>query len=96
VASVDVFYNPDPDYATRWRSRGVLAFEMEASALFYLAARAGIQAACMLTVSDVLSEEVSSEETYLSPDQLAAAVDKMIEVTLIAAPTVERLQHRPR
>lgn len=96
VASVDVFYNPDPDYTTKWRDRGVLAFEMEASALFYLAARAGIQGACMLTVSDVLSEEVSSEETYLSPDALAAAVDKMIEVALIAAPTVERLQHRPR
>ena len=31
VASVDVFYNTDPDYAQRWRDRGVLAFEMEAS-----------------------------------------------------------------
>ncbi len=96
VASVDVFYNPDPDYASKWRERGVLAFEMESSALFYLAARAGIEAACMLTVSDVLSEEVSPEETYLSPDELAAAVDRMIEVTLNAAPTVERLQRPPR
>ena len=64
---------------------------MEAPALFYLAARSGVQAACMLTVSDVMSEEVSSEESYLSPEELAAAVDRMIEVTLIAAPTVERL-----
>ena len=55
VASVDVFYNTDADYAQRWRERGVLAFEMEASALFFLAARAGVQAACALTVSDVLS-----------------------------------------
>jgi hypothetical protein len=47
-------------------------------------------------VSDVLSEEVTSEETYLPPDDLAAAVDRMIEVALIAAPTVERLKHRPR
>jgi len=96
VASVDVFYNPDPDYTTKWRDRGVLAFEMEASALFYLAARSGVQAACLLTVSDVLSEEVTSAETYLSPEALAAAVDRMIEVALIAAPTVERLTHRPR
>jgi len=96
VASVDVFYNTDPDYTTTWRDRGVLAFEMEASALFYLAARAGVQAACLLTVSDVLSEEVTSAETYLSPEALAAAVDRMIEVALIAAPTVERLTHRPR
>src|SRR5689334_1014575 len=40
VATVDVFYNPDPDYFSKWRSRGVLAFEMETSALYYLAARA--------------------------------------------------------
>ena len=85
VASVDVFYNPDADYAQRWRDRGVLAFEMEASALFYLAARAGVQAACVLTVSDVLSEEVTSEESYLSPEELAAAVDRMVDVALEAA-----------
>jgi purine-nucleoside phosphorylase len=82
VASVDVFYNPDADYAQRWRDRGVLAFEMEASALFYLAARAGVQAACLLVVSDLLSESVSSEESYVSPDELAAAVDRMTEVAL--------------
>jgi len=85
VASVDVFYNPDADYAQRWRDRGVLAFEMEASALFYLAARSGAQAACALTVSDVLTEEVGSEETYLGPDELAAAVDRMVEVALTAS-----------
>src|SRR3954469_22475325 len=37
VQSVDVFYNPDSDYATKMASRGVLAVEMEASALFLLA-----------------------------------------------------------
>ena len=82
VASVDVFYNPDADYAQRWRDRGVLAFEMEASALFYLAARAGVQAACLLVVSDVLGDAVTSEESYLSPDDLAAAVERMTEVAL--------------
>ncbi len=88
VASVDVFYNADPDYTSKWRDRGVLAFEMEASVLFLLAARAGVQAACLLTVSDVLSEEVSSEETYLAPDALAAAVDRMIDIALSGAPPV--------
>ena len=85
VASVDVFYNPDADYAQRWRDRGVLAFEMEASALFYLAARNGVQAACALVVSDMLSEEVTSEETYLGPDELARAVDRMIGLVLATA-----------
>jgi DeoD family purine-nucleoside phosphorylase len=85
VASVDVFYNTDADYASRWSARGVLAFEMEASALFYLAARERVQAACALVVSDVLSEDVTSEETYLSPEELNAAVERMIDVSLRAA-----------
>ncbi len=84
VASVDVFYNTDDDYAKRWRERGVLAFEMEASALFFLAARAGVQSACALTVSDVLSEDVSTEETYLPLDELDRAIDRMIDVALTA------------
>jgi purine-nucleoside phosphorylase len=84
VASVDVFYNPDDDYAKRWRERGVLAFEMEASALFFLAARAGVQAACALTVSDVLSEEVSTEESYLPLEELDRSIDRMIEIALEA------------
>lgn len=89
VASVDVFYNPDDDYVTRWRARGILGFEMEASALFYLAARAcaagdEVRAACILTVSDVLSEQETSEETYLPLDTLEQATDRMIEVALRA------------
>jgi purine-nucleoside phosphorylase len=84
IASVDVFYNPDEDYARRWRERGVLALEMEASALFFLAARAGVQAACALTVSDVLSEEVTTEESYLPLEELDRAIDRMIDVALAA------------
>jgi purine-nucleoside phosphorylase len=85
VASVDVFYNTDADYAQRWRDRGVLAFEMEASALFFLAARAGVQAACALTVSDVLSEETTTEETYLPLEELDRAIDRMIDLALSVA-----------
>jgi purine-nucleoside phosphorylase len=90
VATVDVFYNPDADYVTKWRSRGVLAFEMEASALYYLAARAwaagaDVRAATILTVSDVLSEETTSEESYLPLEELEKAVEQMIEVGLEAA-----------
>jgi DeoD family purine-nucleoside phosphorylase len=84
VASVDVFYNTDDDYAQRWRDRGVLAFEMEASALFFLAARAGVQAACALTVSDVLGDDITSEESYLPLDELDRAIDRMIGVALDA------------
>lgn len=89
VASVDVFYNTDADYAPKWRSRGILAFEMEAAALFYLASReagAGrdVKAACILTVSDVLAEDVTTEETYLPLSELEAATIRMIEIALDA------------
>jgi purine-nucleoside phosphorylase len=89
VASVDVLYNTDSDYASRWRARGVLAFEMEAAALYYLAARAAaagqdMRAACILTVSDVLSEDVTTEETYLPLAELEAATERMIEIALDA------------
>ncbi len=84
IASVDVFYNPDDDYAQRWRDRGVVALEMEASALFFLAARAGVQAACALTVSDVLGDDVTSEESYLPLEELDRAIDRMIGVALDA------------
>ena len=89
VASVDVFYNPDSDYVTKWRSRGILAFEMEAAALFYLASRAqgsgeDVRAGCILTVSDTLAEDETSEETYMELADLEAATVQMIEIALEA------------
>ncbi len=84
VASVDVFYNTDADYAQRWRDRGVLAFEMEASALFFLAARAGVQAACALTVSDMVGDQVTSEEDRMPLDEMDRAIDRMIGLALTA------------
>lgn len=85
VVSVDVFYNPDPEYARTWRERGVIAVEMEASALFYLAARAGVEAACMLTVSDIVGEHIApGAAAYIPADQLALAVERMTGVALAA------------
>jgi DeoD family purine-nucleoside phosphorylase len=89
VATVDVFYNPDSDYFFKWRSRGVLAVEMETSVLYYLVSRAhadGAQAAAaaILTVSDVLSEEATSEESYMPLDELNRSIDRMIDIALEA------------
>ena len=89
VATVDVFYNPDADYFSKWRDRGVLAFEMETSVLYYLAARAraagaDVAAATILTVSDVLSEEATSEESYLPLDELNRSIERTIEIALEA------------
>jgi purine-nucleoside phosphorylase len=89
VATVDTFYNPDPDYFSKWRERGILAFEMESSVLYYLAARAkaagaDVAAATILTVSDVLSEEATSEETYLPLEELNRSIELTIEIALEA------------
>lgn len=90
ICTVDVFYNPDADYVSRWAARGVLAFEMESSALFYLAARAlaggaDVRAATILTVSDVLGEGVTSEQSYLPLDELKRRTAMTLHVALAAA-----------
>lgn len=92
VATVDLLYNPHADYLPTWRARGILAFEMEAAALFYLASRAratgvDVRAGCLLVVSDVLTDELTSEQTYLPLDVLATASDRMIGIGLAASAT---------
>ena len=86
IATIDIFshYHPDPNFVRPWREAGALAVEMEASALFYLAAARGVQAACLGVVVDVDSGETNQEHTYLSPDELEAAVERMIDVALSA------------
>ncbi len=86
IATLDVFshYHPDPDFVRAWRDGGALAVEMEASALFYLAAARGAQAACVVVAVDIDSGDANQEHTYLSPDELNAAVQRMIDVVLAA------------
>lgn len=82
IASSDTFYDPDPERHRRWAARGVLAVEMEAAVLFTLGALRGIEAACVLTVSDIISGE---EFTRISDAELAAAVERMTRLALRAA-----------
>ena len=62
VLSSDVFYNDNP-HTDRWVKMGVLAVEMEASALYLNAARAHKRALTVCTISDhVLSGENTTAE----------------------------------
>ncbi|MBR0222805.1 MAG: purine-nucleoside phosphorylase [Bacteroidales bacterium] len=63
ILSSDVFYSDNP-HADRWMKMGVLAVEMEASALYMNAARAGKRALVICTISDhiLTGEEMSAEE----------------------------------
>ncbi|RDI74694.1 Purine-nucleoside phosphorylase [Gaiella occulta] len=79
IVSSDIFYQPDPDQARRWSERGILAVEMEAAVLFTLGALRGIQAGCMLIVSDVI---VEGEFLRISDEDMRKAVDEMTELAL--------------
>ena len=63
VLSSDVFYNDVPRDQS-WIKMGVLAVEMEASALYMNAARAGKRALAICTISDhiILGEATTSEQ----------------------------------
>ena len=64
VLSSDSFYNPRPELTARMVEYGVLAVEMEASALYTLAAGYDRKALAICTVSDhiVTGEETSAQE----------------------------------
>jgi DeoD family purine-nucleoside phosphorylase len=82
IVSSDLFYNPDEGQYERWSKRGVLAVEMEASALFTVGAIRGVDTGCLLTVSDIV---VEGTFTRISDDDLRAAVDRMTKVALATA-----------
>lgn len=80
IISTDIFYQDDPDEWKLWARYGILAAEMETSALYTLAARAGARALAVCTVSDSL---VTGEA--LSSADREASFDEMIELALVAA-----------
>jgi DeoD family purine-nucleoside phosphorylase len=82
IASSDTFYDPDPTRHRRWAARGVLAVEMEAAVLFTLAPLRGVQAACVLAVSDLVGGD---EHVRIGDAELAAAVERMTRLALEAA-----------
>ncbi|OIJ07663.1 purine-nucleoside phosphorylase [Anaerobacillus arseniciselenatis] len=64
VFTGDTFYNEDKEAVQNWANHGILALEMETAALYTLAAKFGVKALSVLTVSDhvITGEETSSEE----------------------------------
>ncbi|HTX74354.1 MAG TPA: purine-nucleoside phosphorylase [Rectinemataceae bacterium] len=64
VLSSDSFYTEDPDQWKLWASFGILAVEMETAELYTLAAKFGVDALSILTVSDhlVTGDNTPAEE----------------------------------
>jgi DeoD family purine-nucleoside phosphorylase len=70
VVSSDLFYDPDPAPAN-----GALAIEMEAAAIFAVAGRHGVPAACVLAVSDLVAtgERIGAAELTAAEEELGRA-----------------------
>lgn len=77
VLSADVFYSERPDLAQKLTGYGVLAIEMETAALYTLAAKFGVRALALLTVSDHI---VRGEE--LDADERERTFSGMVEIAL--------------
>ena len=81
VASVDVFYNPFPDYVPKLRERGIIAVEMETSLIYYLANRNGLKAASFLLVSDIVGGGKEFTK-FVSDGELTQTMEKLIVFVL--------------
>ena len=77
ILSSDIFYDADADSWKKWAKMGVMGVEMEAAALYMNAAYAGVNALCILTVSDSLvTHEVTTAEERQN------TFTKMMEIAL--------------
>ncbi len=77
IFSTDSFYNDDPDRYKIWAEHGVLGAEMESTVLYTLAAKAGVRALSVLTVSDNL---ITGE--YASAEEREKQIDDMTRIAL--------------
>lgn len=81
VITSDEFYQDDPGYWQTWADYGVLCAEMETAAIYTVAAKYGIRALSLLTISDSI---VAPEA--LSADERERGFDQMISVALDLVP----------
>jgi purine-nucleoside phosphorylase len=77
ILSSDTFYADNPDSWKLWANFGIIAVEMEAAALYTIAAKFGVQALTILTISDSLVDESSS-----SSEEREKTFTDMMEIAL--------------
>ncbi|BBN98997.1 purine-nucleoside phosphorylase [Sporolactobacillus terrae] len=83
VLSADVFYRDSMELVKKLGEYGVLAVEMETSALYTLAAKYGVQALTVLTVSD----HIFSDEPDTTAAERQTTFNDMIHIALETAVT---------
>jgi purine-nucleoside phosphorylase len=79
VATEDALYVVTQGWRETWAARGVLAQEMEASAIFTVAALRGLDAGCILVASNA-----AGQHERMPDEELNKAEDRMIDVALEA------------
>jgi len=80
IYSSDTFYDERPELTDELTRHGTLAVEMEAAELYTVAARHGVRALAVLTVSDHLQTGAA-----LSPRDREQGFSDMVEIALSAA-----------
>lgn len=93
IVSSDLFYDRKEDPQGLWHSLGVLAVEMEAAAIFTIAAIHRVRAGCLLTVSDLLtdSDTAGEEIIRIGDEDLQNAEEDM---TVLALETLNALHKK--
>ncbi|ANF96687.1 purine-nucleoside phosphorylase [Paenibacillus bovis] len=77
VLSSDIFYNEDSTALNKWSEMGILCAEMETAGLYMNAARAGVNALSILTISDHIFREEAT-----TPEERQTSFTQMMEIAL--------------
>ncbi len=79
IQTEDAFYATTPEHVPVLAERGVLAVEMESSALFTLGKMRGVETGCVLVASNHIGDSA-----FVPPELLRRSVTRMVEVALEA------------
>ena len=83
VLTSDTFYGDDPEAWKKWAKFGVLCVEMETAQLYTTAAKFGVNALTLLTISDslVTGEVTSAEERQTTfNDMIGVALESALNL----------------
>lgn len=79
IVTSGLFYEPEWEKFTLWKSLGLLAVEMEAAMMYTVAAMKGMEALALMTVSDMIGAD-EGDAVRISDDELKAGVDQMMQI----------------
>lgn len=77
ILSSDLFYDDTPVGAKIWAEYGCLAIEMETAELYTVAAKYGVEALSILTISDHIFKGIET-----SPEERQNSFTEMMEIAL--------------